>query len=154
MQKTLLKKGFTVIEIVLVLALIGILLGMSILYYGNTQVRADIDSQASNIVHYLRLAQSGASSGLNDKSHGIHFEAASYTTFEGDSYNQADPENFKIDLPATMTINAISLNGGGNDVIFSKTDGDTANYGTISLNSAQINKTITITITSVGTINY
>jgi type II secretory pathway pseudopilin PulG len=142
------------IEMVLVLALIGILLGMSVLYYGNSQVRADINTQASNIVHYLRLAQSAASSGLNNKSHGIHFEAASYTTFEGDSYLPTDPENFIVVLPQTMTINSISLNGNGNDVIFSKTNGETINQGTISLNSAQINKTIPITITTIGTINY
>ena len=154
MRGILSKKGFTLIEMVLVLALMGILLGMSMMYYQSSQVRADVDAQSASIVHYLRLAQSSAASGLNDKSHGVHFETDSYTTFEGDSYNQADPKNFKMNLPETMTINAISLNGGGANVIFSKINGDTTNYGTISLNSVQVNKTKTITITSVGTINY
>lgn len=147
-------KGFTLIEIVLVIAIFGILLGLSAMYYQSTQVRTDIHTQATNIVHYLRLAQSNAASGLNNQDHGVHFESGYYTTFRGSSYVQNDPNNFRMDLPSTMTVSNISLNGGGSSVIFTKSTGETTNYGTISLTSAQINKTIPITITEVGTINY
>jgi len=146
--------GFTFVEVVLVIAIFGILLGLSAMYYNSTQVRTDIHTQAANIVHYLRLSQSNAASGLNNQDHGIHFESGSYTTFKGSSYVQNDPNNFVMDLPTTMILNNINLNGGGSNIIFIKSTGETANYGTISLTSAQINKTIPITITEVGTINY
>jgi len=147
-------KGFTIIELVLVIVIMGILLGLAGIYYNNSQLRADINSQANNIVHYLRLAQSNAVSGLNGVNHGIHFESSFYVTFEGDAYDQNSPQNFRMDLPATMTINSIALNGSGSDVIFQKGNGETEEYGSISLNSAQIGKTIPITITAIGTINY
>lgn len=148
------KHGFTMIELILSLTLISIIFGFTMLYYRNSQIRADINSQAQNIAHHLRLAQSSASSGLQNTNHGVHFETSSYTIFKGPSFNLSDSSNFTINLPETITINNINLNGGENDIIFSKINGETENYGTISINSTQINKTVTITVTSVGSINY
>ncbi|MFA6917832.1 MAG: type II secretion system protein [Candidatus Gracilibacteria bacterium] len=147
-------RGFTMLEIVLTIAIMAVLIGFAGTYYANSQVRADINSQAANIIHYLRLAQSNAVSGLDNANHGLHFETSSYTTFQGDSYNANDSKNFKMDLPSSITINGINLDTGGSDVIFLKTTGETDNFGTIVLNSAAINKTITITINYVGTVNY
>lgn len=148
------KKGFSILEIVLVMAIICVLLGLTVNYYSGTQIRADIDTQAANIVHYLRLAQSSAAAGLNNESHGIHFQPESYTIFHGDTYDPNSMDNFQVMFPETMTINSLSLNGGGTDLIFSKTTGETAQFGTIMLNSNQINKTVTITVSPVGTVNY
>lgn len=148
------KFGFSILEIILVLAILGTLVGLVTTYYTNSQVRADINTQASSIAYYLRLASSNASSGLNNADHGVHFENSAYTIFQGNPYNPADTANFQINLPDTITINNISLNGGGQDVIFSKANGETTNYGTISLNATNIGKTVTITINSAGIINY
>lgn len=154
MTKESTKKGFTIIELMLVIVLIGISVGLSISYYRTSQIRADINSQAANIVHYLRLAQSGAVSGLGDSDYGVHFENSSYTTFKGSSYNPNSSSNFEIEIPATMTLNNIILNGAGSDVIFTRPNGETNSFGTLELSSAEINKSFTITITSAGTINY
>ncbi len=142
------------IEIALVITIMAVLIGLASTYYSNLQIKADINSQASNIAHSLRLASSSAASGLNDNDHGIHFENSSYTIFEGNVYDSEDPSNFEIDLPESMRINSISLNEGGSNVIFSKIDGETPNYGAVSLNSPAINRTITIIINQNGTINY
>ncbi|MFA6992275.1 MAG: type II secretion system protein [Candidatus Gracilibacteria bacterium] len=148
------KKGFTIIELMLVILLIGISIGLAISYYRTSQIRADINSQAANIVHYLRLAQSSAVAGLGNSDYGIHFENSSYTTFKGSSYNPTSETNFQIEIPATMTLNNIFLNGGGNEAVFTRPNGETVTYGTVTLSSAEINKSFTITITSSGTINY
>lgn len=148
------KKGFSMLEVILAISIMAILVGLATTYYSNSQVRADVNSQAANIVHYLRLAQSNAASGLNNTNHGLHFETSSYTIFEGESYDNDSPKNVKIDLPSTMTIDGINLDGGGGNVIFLKSTGETDNFGTITVNSAAINKTVTITINYVGTINY
>ena len=153
MKTTENKKGFSLIEVLLVIVIMATLLGIASTYYSNSQVRADISSQAANIVHYLRLAQSGAASGLNDSDRGVHFDETGYTLFEGSIYDEDDLKNVRKELPETMTISDINLNG-GDDVVFSKSNGETDNYGTITLSSAAIGRDIPIAINSIGTINY
>jgi len=147
------KKGFSLIEVLLAVIIISILIGLASTYYSNSQVRADISYQASNLVHYLRLAQSGALSGLNDSDQGIHFDETGYTLFEGSTYDEDEPKNVRKDLPESMTLSDIDLNG-GDDVIFEKGSGETDNDGTVTLSAIAISRDIVITINSVGTINY
>ncbi len=147
-------KGISLIEIILVIIILGISIGMSVLYYETSQVRADINTQVSQFSSYVRLAHSNALAGLNESSHGIHLEESSYTTFIGDSYNELDPMNFEITLPPTVTIQNISLNGGGSNLIFLKPSGETNNFGSIDFVSDQINKTVTVQITPLGTVTY
>lgn len=147
-------KGISLIEIVLVIIILGISIGMSVLYYQTSQVRADINTQVSQFSSYVRLAHSDALAGLNNSSHGIHLELSSYTIFTGASYSELDLNNFEIELPPTVTIQNILLNGGGSDLIFLKPNGETNNFGSIDFVSEQINKTITVQITRLGTVTY
>lgn len=148
------KKGISLVEIILVVVLITISLGFSVLYYQTSQLRADIKTQTVEFVSYLRLAHSDAVAGLHGQSHGMHVENDSYTTFRGGSYNPDDPNNYKIELPSTITIQNIALNGGGDDIIFTGPNGETNDYGTLDFVSTQMDKTITITVSKVGTVNY
>lgn len=148
------KKGFTLIEVILVLGLVAIIGSLSVLYYQDSQVRADINTQVSQFASYMRLARSNAISGLDGENHGVHLESDSYTLFSGGSYNPDDPDNFVVELPGTIAIQNIFLNGGVTNIIFSGPDGETNHHGTIDFRSAQINKTITVTISSLGTITY
>ncbi|MFH1533753.1 MAG: type II secretion system protein [Nitrospirota bacterium] len=147
-------KGITMLEIVLVIIIFGISVGLSILYHQSSQIRADLRSQVSQFTSYVRLAHSNALSGLSNQSHGIHLETSSYTTFIGSSYDPLDEYNFVIDLPEIIEIQNISLNGGGNDIIFTTTAGETNNYGSVDFVSTQIQKTTTIEITKFGTVTY
>lgn len=148
------KKGFTTLEIILTLAILAILFAMIPLYYQTSQVRADLNTQASMLVSNLRLLQSNATSGNTGGANAIHLEDTVYTNFSGSSYAGNDPTNFSTDLPPTIIIEDINLNGGGEDVVFSSPDGHTDNFGSFSLRSEQINKTITINISQIGSINY
>jgi len=148
------QKGFSLIEIILVVTILGISVGLSILYSQSSQVRADINAQVSQFIGHLRLVQSSANAGLNDTSHGVHLESDSFTLFEGTSYSESGSLNFEYELSPTMVIQNINLNGGGDDIIFNPPKGDTSTYGTVEFNSAQANKTVQIEITALGTINY
>ncbi|NIA02437.1 MAG: prepilin-type N-terminal cleavage/methylation domain-containing protein [Nitrospirae bacterium] len=148
------KKGFTAIEIILVIVILGIGLGLSILYLQTSQFRADINSQVAQFSSHVRLAQSNALSGQSDVSHGIHLEETSYTIFQGDAYSPSDPLNFEIEMTGPTTIQNISLNGGGSDIIFTNILGETDDYGTINFVSTQTQKTISVEITKFGTVIY
>ena len=147
-------RAITYLEIILVVTLIAIGLGFFVLYSQSSQVRADLNSQASTITSYLRLAQTDALSGKDNSSHGIHFESDSYVIFTGNSYVESESSSTTIELPDTIAIQNISLNGGGSDVIFTSPHGETSTYGTVDLYSSQIDKTRQITITQLGSIEY
>ena len=148
------KKAFTLIEMMVVIGLLAVMLLIPVLYTQASQVRFDFNSQVTTAVSYLRQAQSDALSGLGNVNHGVHLASNAYTVFSGNSYNPSDPDNYEIDLSPTVVIRNISLNGGGSDVIFTKSSGETATYGTFQLYSSQINKSLTLTVSSIGTINY
>lgn len=146
-------RGFTIIEVILVLVILSSAVGFGLLYYQNSQVRADVNTHASVIVSYLRLAQSNAETGRNTFN-AIHLEPDSFTTFIGTAYAENDPQNYLTELPATITIGNINLSGAGTDIIFTGPDGTTNNSGSFQLISSQIDKTITINIAQIGAINY
>jgi len=154
LKKRGLTAGFTLVEIVLTLSIMLIGFGLSMLYYQTTQVRADLNAQASEFVGYARLAQSSAEAGKGGVSHGIHIETDSYVIFMGDTYDADGPSNFEVTLPDTITISEHSLRGGGSNVIFTTPNGNTNNDGTITFLSEQINQDKVITITNVGSIYY
>lgn len=148
------QKGFTMLEVIVVMIIFAVVLGLSILYYQTTQVRSDLNGQVLQFVSYARLAQSNADAGKDDSNHGVHLESGRYVLFIGDSYVESADDNFEIDLPATMIIQNINLNEGGNDVVFERPYGETSDFGTFDFYSAQLNATKTVTISNIGTINY
>jgi len=150
----MMKKAFTLLELVVVITLLGIMVGLSALYYQTSQVRADVNTQAAVLVSYLRLAQSNAMAGNDNESYGVHLETNLYVLFEGSSYVPDADSNIELELPPTIVIQNIVLNGGGSDVVFTPPQGETSTYGSLEIFSSQINKTIPITITSIGTIRY
>lgn len=149
-------KGFTLLEVLLVITIMAIAAGIGVLYTQSSQVRADVNSQVAILTSYLRLAQSNAATGNTEGFNGIHLDTvkSTYTTFVGTSYDATKAGNTTIDLPPTMTIENVSLNGGGVDIIFLGPNGETASYGTFDIRSEQIDKTLSITISSIGTIDY
>lgn len=146
--------GFTLVEVVLVIVILAIGLFLSILYYQTTQVRTDLNAQVSDFVGLARVAESNAEAGKGDLNYGVHFASDRYVIFQGNSYDPNSPSNYEVVLPSTIVIQNISLNGGGSDVVFASPRGATTNYGTVQFSSSQISKTITITVTQVGNINY
>ncbi|MEK9160406.1 MAG: prepilin-type N-terminal cleavage/methylation domain-containing protein [Patescibacteria group bacterium] len=148
------QKAFTLLELLLVFALVGILFGMTLLYAQVSQVRADLNSQVDTFVAYARLAQSESASGKGNQGHGIHLAADSYVLFEGSVYNAAATSNTEVELPPTVEIQNIVLNGGGSDIVFTTPYGATTQYGSFDFVSEQLGKSITLTLNARGTLSY
>lgn len=141
-------------EVILVLIILAIGFGFSILYTQNIQISSDINTISSNFVEFTRNVQSNSKSGNQNLATGIHLEATKYVLFEGGVYDPNSQTNYTVQLPSTVVIQNINLNGGGSDVIFSSPKGATNNYGTFSFFSSQTNKLVLITITKIGTVEY
>lgn len=138
----------------IVLTLLVIIFALVALYSQASQVRADLNSQVAIFVSYARLQQSEAAAGKNNQSFGLHLESDAYTLFEGGAYSSGNSSNDVIELPPTLEIQNISLNGGGVDVLFVAPHGETANYGTLDFYSSFLDKSTLITLSSLGTLDY
>lgn len=148
------RSAFTLVEVLVVTTLFVIIFGMVALYSQASQVRSDLNSQVAIFVSYARLQQSEAAAGKSNGSFGVHLESNSYVLFEGSVYDPNNTANDSTVLPPTLAIQNISLNGGGTDFIFTPPHGETNHYGILDFYSTSLDKTITITLTSLGTLDY
>jgi prepilin-type N-terminal cleavage/methylation domain-containing protein len=140
--------GFTLIEIMLGLALIGIVAGVTIPVYQSFQVRNDLDVASGTIAQTMRRASALSRASSGDLSWGILATTTSITLFQGASYSARNTYLDEVfDLPSAITPTDHI------EIIFNKLTGDPTTTGTTTLTSS-INETRNININSKGKIEY
>jgi len=127
------KNGFTLVELVTVIAIISILMTIGVPSYRTYQKRIELDQQAEQIISILRQAQNQSMTLLHNQNFGVHFEGDKFVLFEGETYSSSDSDNMTYNLPSTLQIYDISLAGGGQDVVFSKLRGTTEQEGSLKV---------------------
>lgn len=140
--------GFTLMEVLLSLAIIGILTGISIPMYGGIQGRESLSSSVTSSVEMLRLAQSYARNGYYDDSWSVRFSSNSATLYKGSSYTSRNTTYDETISLATGT----SVIGSPIDIHFQKLNGNPVSDISIQLqrNATQKN----ININSQGMVQY
>lgn len=135
------RRGFTIIELLVVLAIISLIAGLTLSSLTTFRSRRAVKNAAAEIVSALTLARSRTLNGLNDTVHGVYFATSSLVIFSGGIFNPNDPSNQAINLiPAGL---AISLTN-GQSVIFNRRSGVTNNVGTITITNGQASQVVTI----------
>ncbi len=147
MNKLDINFGFSLIEIMITIAIVALFAAGSVIWLFGYQRQTELDSAVKNMVNTLRDAQARSMSGKDFKAWGVYFDAAGnkYALFrnEGGGYAAATvkEENY---LPSFVKINmlcpikGVCLNGGGSEVIFNRSTGNTAQYGNYDINSTAI----------------
>jgi len=147
------QSGFTLIEFLIVVAVLVILASIlfsSIIFFHR---RSLIDATNQEIINALRLAQNKTLSSEGASSFGVHFETWRFVLFKGDVYNPSASDNEVHDLLTGMEIAQIGL-GGGSDVIFERLTGNAAQAGFIKAELIQDStKNTLIYVDSSGTIS-
>jgi prepilin-type N-terminal cleavage/methylation domain-containing protein len=141
-------KGFTLLEILLSVALIGILAVISAPVFQNLQTRNGLDISQVLVVQNLRRAQALSQAVTGDATWGVKIQSSSLTVFKGESYSA---RTSSFDEVSNFPIN-ISVSG-ADEVVFSKLSGYPQTTGTITLVS-NTNETRTITINEKGNVSY
>lgn len=140
--------GFTLLEVLLSVAIIALITGIGIPIYQSFQTRNDLDIAANTIAQSLRRAQSLSQASDSDISWGLRVQNGSIVLFQGSSYGTRDTTFDEIfDLPQSITPSGVS------EIVYSKFFGEPQAIGTITLIS-DTNETRTITINAKGTITY
>lgn len=143
-----LNKGFTMIEMLLSVAFIGIIFGIASPFYTSFQTRNDLDIEVNTIVQSLRRAQVLSQSSDGDMNWGVYIESGSIIIFKGVSYVARDISYDEVfDTPESINTSGVS------EVVFSKLYGMPQSIGTVTLTSAE-NETRSITINEKGMVDY
>lgn len=137
-------RGFTFLEVLVVLGVLGVLVGLAIPFYQSFQVDSRLDDTAHEVVQTLRIAQSKAMASESFSAHGVHFEAQRFILFRGDTYVVGDPFN-----EVTGVAQPLSFTSG--DIVFDTVTGITVG-STITV-STSTGRTRTVTINSLGVVD-
>ena len=141
-------KGFTLPEVLLSVALLTIIGGMSIPMYRVFMVRDELDSAATTLAQNLRRAQMLSRSSSGDMTRGVHVGVGSILIYKGSNYVLRDSSfDENTSIPTTI------VPTGTTEVTFSKVTGLPSATGTFTLTS-QANEKRTITINEKGTVDY
>ncbi len=141
MKKIDINSGFSLIELLITIAIIAIFASGAAIWFIGYQRQAELNSAARNIINTLRYAQVRSVSGKDFKAWGVYFDVPGnkYVLFrnEGGGYATATvkEENY---LSSFVKISAVTLNGGGNEIVFNKSTGDTAQYGSANGNNTAV----------------
>jgi len=141
-------RGFTFIEVIIVIAVLGIIVGLGIPFYQSFQVSSQLDNTTQQLIQTLRRAQLKATASENFSDFGVHFELQSFTLFQGSTYSPIDSLNEVYDLTSVLSISS----GPGPDVVFARVDGTTSNTGSVTITTSNGESSI-ITINGLGAIN-
>lgn len=138
-------KGFTLIEIVVVVALISGLSLMTIPASINQYKIRIAEESALDILHFLRLSQNNAKVRLRGTSNGIKILDNSFTVFSGESYNL---RNSSVDESYAIPL-GVSIDG-VDEVVFEEISGKPFVEGDINVSvGVYVNR---IHISSAGVI--
>lgn len=140
--------GFTLLEVLLSVAIIALIAGLGTPVYQSFQTRNDLDVATNTVAQSLRRAQVLARASDGDTTWGVDVRSGSVTVYKGASYASRDSAFDELfDVPTSITPSGI----GG--TVFSKFTGVPQTTGTITLTS-NTNESRTITINEKGTITY
>ena len=146
------EEGITLIELLLVIALIVVLATLSMPVYSNLQTSSQLAESTSLLVQTLRTAKEKSSARLNDVKHGVKLEANSYILYYGSSYTtRIQSYDRTINLEGIDLSWSLSGTGQPNEINFSKGLSLPDMTGTITLIN-KIGKIKNITINEIGKI--
>lgn len=145
------KKGFTLIEIVLVMGIVGILIAITAFSFSEFRKSRALIQSGDIVVSALTEARSRTLASVDGSRYGVHVLSDRAVLFAGDNYSAGNTSNELYYFEAPATLASITLASGGSTILFDRLTGNTSNHGTITL---QMNTTTrTITLLSSGIIN-
>lgn len=142
------RAGFTLIEMLLSVTMIGMIAGISLPVYVSFQARNELATTSSAVVEMLRRAQNYARTGLNDSQWGVSIASNSATLFKGTSYASRDVAYDEIlTLPGSLSASGLG------EVVFAELTGVPSTTGAITLASST-NDIDVLTLNAKGMVSY
>ncbi len=141
------RRGFTVVELMIAIALLGILVGAALAAYLPFQERNKVDLAVQSSVQELRRAQILSQAVDGDASWGVSVQVGTITLFQGASYALRDTS-----LDEEIAIDDSLTPSGLTEVVFTKFTGVPQSTGTLTLTGTY--ETRAVTINARGVLDY
>ena len=132
------KKGFTLIEIIVAIAVIAVIVLVIVSALASFRRSADLNHAVDGVTAQLREARRRTIESKDASQWGVHIESSRTTLFKGTTYSSGAADNEVFTLPNTVTAS------GPADVVFKRISGDTDQSGTLTLTLGSSTKIITI----------
>lgn len=148
-----LERGFTLVELTIVIGIVLILFGLSWINFTSLPSRATLQTDSVALINDLKsqqmLAMTGDTGGSGVESdYGIHFESGSYTLFKGNTYTPGASGNFSVDL-GNANLSFTNITFPNSIIVFAKGSGEMA-PGEVSITDALTGNVKTIKLNKYG----
>lgn len=141
------QKGFTLIELILVIAIISILMALSASIGSSFLVRNYTQNTVNDLISKLRIAQLNSLLAKKDKEWGVRIQGNQIILFAGTSYTTRDVSVDEV----TPYPNTISISPNNSEYVFTKLTGN-SNVATITI-SNNIGESEVININQEGIVD-
>lgn len=151
-------KGFTLVELLIVVAIIASLILVSLNMYGNLQASTQLNENTSQLVQVIRTAREQSLAGWNNNQHGVFILLATstadqYTLYQGASYatrTASFDRTTIMDNALNLSATGFVLTSGNIDINFSQGTGLPSATGTIIISQNFSNSSRSININNIG----
>ena len=140
--------GFTLLEVMLSVAIITVLTGVTLPLYESFVRRNDLDLTAQSVAAAIRRAETYARANNGDSVWGVAFRASGVTVYKGTSYagrNSGFDET--VTIPGSVSVSGLS------EVNFAKLSAAPSVTGAVTLTSTT-NDVRTVTVNAKGMVDY
>lgn len=138
------QRGFTLIEIITVIAVIALLTAVGVPSYAQMKRSVVFNNAVEEVVNDLRVAQSRALTANGGQDWGIHFETDSYTIYQG-QWDPLTSGQTRV-LPGGLTFDSATTPP---EIVFGRLTGTTATNITVSFDGTPK----TVSVLSTGSIS-
>ncbi len=156
LQHSCSKRGITAMEMLIVVALIGILVAIVLPQFSGIKENQVFKNAVEDIISTLHNAQSQSLASTNFSEYGVHFQSDQIVVFKGKVFLLGANGNNTVDIISPANISNVSLNGGSSttgDLYFQRLSGVPNKTGTITVSTPSYSKIITISAAGAVSVN-
>lgn len=139
LQDMEMKSGFTLIEVMLVVALILVIGIVSAAFYGRFLMQNAVSDATDTLAGALRKTQLYSMEGRRDSAWGVKVSVGQIVVFKGDSYDSRDTAFDEV-----SNVNSNVELSGMSEVVFSRVTGLPSDTPTVTVSGQGNTKTLTI----------
>lgn len=149
-------RGITVVELLAVIAVIGIIILIAFPQFSRMRENQVIKNATADVLSVIEKARSQTLSSLNSSEYGVRFQSDRVIIFKGKVFSESAADNETVNIISPASISNITLNGvSGSEMnmYFSRLSGTPSASGTVTINTTNIQKIITISATGMASVN-
>jgi prepilin-type N-terminal cleavage/methylation domain-containing protein len=146
-------KGFTFVELLVVLAIIGIIATISAATFKNMYTTSTLKAGGSEVYRAFTNARSNTLASQDGMVYGVHLSTSTVTQFSGSTYVVGSSTNKVYTFEGGVTATS-SLIADSPTIIFTRLTGNPSAQGTIYLRNSDGTSTTTIVVYTSGLIEY